>query len=165
MKRDDASACSYAQSTSRRRHQNNQSAMSTPDDMQNRIDRLESLVLSLMTNGAQSVGPTAAVATVSGDGSIDSRGPQSAGANTIDIDLKDEESDTEQVTKSFGIMKVDNQSQKSYYVSEAHWSTILNDVWTFFHLIYHGFELMAVLRFQKLSSSGLLIRSSMRSRC
>ncbi|EEQ34777.1 hypothetical protein McanCB56680_000134 [Microsporum canis] len=128
VKRDDASACSYAQSTSRRRHQNNQSAMSTPDDMQNRIDRLESLVLSLMTNGAQSAGPTAAVATVSGDGSIDSLGPQSAGANTIDIDLKDEESDTEQVTKSFGIMKVDNQSQKSYYVSEAHWSTILNDI-------------------------------------
>ncbi|KAF3481982.1 uncharacterized protein GIQ15_04741 [Arthroderma uncinatum] len=81
-----------------------------------------------MTNGSQSAGPTAAVATVSGDGSIDSQGPHSAGANTIDIDLKDEESDTEQVTKSFGVMKVDNQSQRSYYVSEAHWSTILNDI-------------------------------------
>lgn len=102
--------------------------------MQNRIDRLENLVLSLMTNGAQSAGPTAAIATVSGDGSIGSQGPQSASTNTVDIDLKDEESDTEQVTKSFGIMKVDNQSQKSYYVSEAHWSTILNDVWAFLPL-------------------------------
>ncbi|KAK2873503.1 hypothetical protein FQN49_002319, partial [Arthroderma sp. PD_2] len=128
VKRDDAPSCSYAQTTSRRRHQNTQSALSTPDDMQNRIDRLEGLVLSLMTNGAQSAGPTAAVATVSGDSSIGSQGPHSAGANTIDIDLKDEESDTEQVTKSFGVMKVDNQSQKSYYVSEAHWSTILNDI-------------------------------------
>ncbi|EGD96107.1 C6 transcription factor [Trichophyton tonsurans CBS 112818] len=128
VKRDDIASCSYAQSTNRRRRQNTQSAMSSPDDMQNRIDRLENLVLSLMTNGAQSAGPTAAIATVSGDGSIDSQGPQSASTNTVDIDLKDEESDTEQVTKSFGVMKVDNQSQKSYYVSGAHWSTILNDI-------------------------------------
>ena len=33
--------------------------------MQNRIDRLESLVLSLMTNGAQSAGPAAANAALS----------------------------------------------------------------------------------------------------
>lgn len=37
-----------------------------------------------------------------------------------------EESDTEQVTKSFGIMKVDNN--KSYYISDAHWASVLNDV-------------------------------------
>lgn len=105
--------------------------------MQNRIDRLENLVLSLMTNGAQSAGPTAAVATMSGYGSVDSQGPQNAGANAIDVDLKDEESDTEQVTKSFGILKVDNQSQKSYYVSEAHWSAILNDVRKFLTFRYY----------------------------
>jgi hypothetical protein len=32
--------------------------------MQNRIDRLEGLVLSLMTNGAQSAGPAAAQAAI-----------------------------------------------------------------------------------------------------
>ncbi|KAG9536290.1 hypothetical protein KCU77_g23346, partial [Aureobasidium melanogenum] len=36
----------------------------TPDDMQNRIDRLESLVLSLMTNGTQAAGPSAAHAAI-----------------------------------------------------------------------------------------------------
>jgi hypothetical protein len=30
-----------------------------------------------------------------------------------------EESDTDQVTKSFGIMKMDNN--KSYYISDAQW--------------------------------------------
>ena len=97
--------------------------------MQNRIDRLESLVLSLMTNGAQSTGPSAATAVISGSGSSGSR------QNTAEVDInegdmygKDDESDTEQVTKSFGIMKVDNKNEKSYYVSEAHCFSILNDV-------------------------------------
>ena len=95
--------------------------------MQNRIDRLESLVLSLMTNGSQAAGPAAALAAISGNSS-------SAGSvpHTGDLDLEDEspngpeESDTEQVTKSFGIMKVDNN--KSWYFSEAHWATVMNDV-------------------------------------
>lgn len=94
--------------------------------MQNRIDRLESLVLSLMTNGSQSAGPTAAVAAISGNDSIGS------GQTSQDFDLEDdivggqEESDTESVTKSFGVMKVDNN--KSFYISDAHWASVLNDV-------------------------------------
>lgn len=88
--------------------------------MQNRIDRLEGLVLSLMTNGAQSSGPTAAMEALSAGGSSESK---------PDIeDTKEDESDTEQVTRSFGVMKFDTQSQKSYYVSEAHWASILSDV-------------------------------------
>jgi hypothetical protein len=95
--------------------------------MQNRIDRLESLVLSLMTNGAESAGPSAATAAISR-----SSGSQQ-NISEVDIDDgdmygNDDESDTEQVTKSFGIMKVDSQNQKSYYISEAHWISILNDV-------------------------------------
>lgn len=89
--------------------------------MQNRIDRLESLVLSLMTNGSQSAGPAAAMAAISGD--------SSAGSARASDELPiagQEESDTEQVTKSFGILKVDNN--KSYYISDAHWVTVLNDV-------------------------------------
>lgn len=90
--------------------------------MQNRIDRLENLVLSLMTNGSQSAGPSAAMAAVSGNSSASSI------QNSNELDLVDgpEDSDTEQVTKSFGILKVDNN--KSYYISEAHWASVLNDV-------------------------------------
>lgn len=94
--------------------------------MQNRIDRLEGLVLSLMTNGAQSSGPAAAMAAISGDSSAGSTGL----SNELDIDEDGngmaDESDTEQVTKSFGVMKMDNN--KSYYISEAHWASVLNDV-------------------------------------
>ncbi|KAF7157059.1 hypothetical protein CNMCM5623_001047 [Aspergillus felis] len=72
-------------------------------------------------------GPTAAMAAISGT--------SSSGGSLIqghDIDLDDEtsnapeESDTEQVTKSFGIMKVDNN--KSYYISDAHWASVLSDI-------------------------------------
>lgn len=95
--------------------------------MQNRIDRLEGLVLSLMTNGSQSTGPAAALAAISGESSV---GQSSGLSNEIDVDEDDEagpdESETEQVTKSFGVMKMDNN--KSYYISEAHWASVLNDV-------------------------------------
>ncbi|GAA89263.1 C6 transcription factor [Aspergillus luchuensis IFO 4308] len=95
--------------------------------MQNRIDRLENLVLSLMTNGSQAGGPAAALAAISGNSSSTGSVP-----NTGDVDIEDdapnapEESDTEQVTKSFGIMKVDNN--KSWYFSEAHWATVMHDI-------------------------------------
>lgn len=93
--------------------------------MQNRIDRLENLVLSLMTNGSQAAGPAAAAAAIAGNDSIGST------QNYQDLELEDdvegpEESDTEAVTKSFGIMKVDNN--KSMYISEAHWASVLNDI-------------------------------------
>lgn len=94
--------------------------------MQNRIDRLESLVLSLMTNGSQSAGPVAAMAAISGNSSAGS----AQHVNDVHIDEDGpgcpEESDTEQVTKSFGIMKVDNN--KSYYISDAHWGSVLHEV-------------------------------------
>jgi hypothetical protein len=93
--------------------------------MQNRIDRLEGLVLSLMTNGSQSAGPAAAMAAISGESSAGSAGP----SHELDLDEEGmglEESDTEQVTKSFGVMKMDNN--KSYYMGNAHWASILNDV-------------------------------------
>lgn len=96
--------------------------------MQNRIDRLEGLVLSLMTNGSQSAGPTAAAAAVSTDTSSVSQKTHNLNTDVEDMDFKDEESDTEQVTKSFGVMKVDNLTQKSYYISEAHWSAMLVEV-------------------------------------
>lgn len=93
--------------------------------MQNRIDRLEGLVLSLMTNGNQADGPAAALAAISGQSSAGSTGL----SNELDIDedtAGPDESDTEQVTRSFGVMKMDNN--KSWYISEAHWGSVLTDV-------------------------------------
>ncbi|KAF7516545.1 hypothetical protein PCG10_002069 [Penicillium crustosum] len=125
VKRGDAASCNYAQPNSRKKN-STQQVSNTPDDMQNRIDRLEGLVLSLMTNGSQSAGPAAAMAALSGE--------SSAGSTRFshDIDAEEEgmegaeESDTDQVTKSFGIMKMDNN--KSYYISDAHWASVLNDI-------------------------------------
>jgi len=79
-----------------------------------------------MTNGAQSAGPAAAVAAISGNDSIGSG--QTSQELDLDEDQADgqEESETEQVTKSFGVMKMDNN--KSFYISDAHWAAVLNDV-------------------------------------
>jgi hypothetical protein len=79
-----------------------------------------------MTNGSQSEGPAAAMAAISGTSSS-----AGSGQHGIDLEVDDdtpiqEESDTEQVTKSFGIMKVDNN--KSYYISDAHWASVLSEV-------------------------------------
>ena len=106
--------------------------------MQNRIDRLEGLVLSLMTSGHQPTGPAAAAAALSaGTGSISSG---SLGQN-LDLDLDEaqmidegeedgqaDESETERVTKSFGVMKVDNENKRTFYIGEAHWAALMNDV-------------------------------------
>ncbi|KAJ5762993.1 hypothetical protein N7533_001674 [Penicillium manginii] len=123
VKRGDGPSCSYAQTGARKKNLSQQASPTSPDDMQNRIDRLEGLVLSLMTNGTQSDGPAAAMAAISGESTAGSTGL----SNEIELD-DDEgpESDTEQVTKSFGVMKVDNN--KSYYISEAHWASVLHDI-------------------------------------
>ncbi|KAL3478995.1 fungal-specific transcription factor domain-containing protein [Aspergillus californicus] len=128
VKRGDASSCTYAQTNSRKKNSASQSASNSPDDMQNRIDRLEGLVLSLMTNGSQSDGPAAAMAAISGAGSTTDSAQH---VLDLDVDVDDdapvhEDSETEQVTKSFGIMKVDNN--KSYYISDAHWASVLSEI-------------------------------------
>lgn len=150
VKRGDATSCTYAQTGSRKKNTPSQSASNSPDDMQNRIDRLENLVLSLMTNGSQTAGPAAAAAALSGNDSIGSA------QNYQDIDLDDDgdvdESDTEAVTKSFGIMKVDNN--KSMYISEAHWASVLNDVsWKMYGELFSG--LFLTLLTDRRSSSAL----------
>lgn len=107
--------------------------------MQNRIDRLEGLVLSLMTNGSQAVGPAAAVQAISagtstvGSGSLgpnlDNELDESAMMDdTPDGPDQEPESETDGVTKSFGILKVDAEKQKTFYVGEAHWAALLNEI-------------------------------------
>lgn len=104
--------------------------------MQNRIDRLEGLVLSLMTNGAQAVGPAVAAHALSagastiGSGSL---GPNldhelDESAMMDDADGNEAESETDGVTKSFGILKVDAERQKTFYIGEAHWAVLLNEI-------------------------------------
>ena len=101
--------------------------------MQNRIDRLEGLVLSLMTNGAQSAGPTAAARALSLSSGSNSVG-YSPVLDTPDEDmvkdeLEDAGSDTDRVTKSLGVLHVNNNN--SMYIGDAHWAAILHDVSTF----------------------------------
>lgn len=105
--------------------------------MQNRIDRLEGLVLSLMTNGAQSAGPAAAQAAIanslngsSSDQQFDmsnmSSGMSSGQPESIQEEDAGEESEMETVTKSIGVMKVNNN--QTIFASEAHWYAILGEV-------------------------------------
>ena len=105
--------------------------------MQNRIDRLEGLVLSLMTNGAQSAGPAAAQAAIASshissasdqqfDMSNMSSGMSSGQPESIIEEDAGEESEMETVTKSIGVMKVHNH--QTIFASEAHWYAILGEV-------------------------------------
>jgi Fungal specific transcription factor domain len=119
--------------------------------MQNRIDRLEGLVLSLMTSGPQSAGAgTAAKALNAGSltsGSMGQNIDPDLDGSLMEEDDEDglaDDSETDKVTKSFGVMKVDTEKQKTFYVGEAHWAALLNEiseVKNYFHL--HKKELEA----------------------
>lgn len=127
-------SCSYAAVGTRKKQSSSSQSSNSPDGMQNRIDRLEGLVLSLMTNGSQSAGAAAATRALSmtnSSGSMDY-------PHDVDVDGDDQdngmvkgegeeaESETDQVSQSLGMMKVDNN--KSLYFGDAHWATILSDV-------------------------------------
>jgi hypothetical protein len=101
--------------------------------MQNRIDRLEGLVLSLMTNGGPSDGAAAARAAIS-----TSRSNSLSTASDLKLDVEgsdmiqeenengEEDSDVEQVSKGIGIMKVDNG--RAVFASDAHWYAIMAEI-------------------------------------
>lgn len=128
-------SCSYAAPGSRKKQSASSQSSNSPDDMQNRIDRLEGLVLSLMTNGSQSAGPAAAQRALS----LNSSSGSMEYPQDVDVDVDGEyedngvvrgsgedESETDQVVQSLGVMKVDNN--KSMYYGEAHWAAILHDI-------------------------------------
>lgn len=128
-KRGDLDSCTYAAPGARKRNLASHGSSSSPDDMQNRIDRLEGLVLSLMTNGAQSAGPTAAAALLAGS--------EKGSSADVPFDVDDgemikeeqegEDSEVEGVAKSIGIMKV-TDGNRALYASESHWYAILGEV-------------------------------------
>jgi hypothetical protein len=102
--------------------------------MQNRIDRLEGLVLSLMTNGSQSGGTAAAQAAISASRSNSlstaSEFRLDAGGNDMIREEGEngeaEDSDVEQVSKGIGIMKM--VEGRAVYASDAHWYAILGEI-------------------------------------
>ncbi|KAL9111375.1 MAG: hypothetical protein Q9227_004252 [Pyrenula ochraceoflavens] len=127
VKRGDAASCTYAAPTARKKNSQSQGNPTSPDDMQNRIDRLEGLVLSLMTNGQQTPGPTAANNLLAGSMSaVSGREPTDGGDNEM-MDGEDE-SDTDQVTQSLGVMKVFDNNTKTMYYGEAHWAAVLHGI-------------------------------------
>ena len=126
-------SCSYAAPGSRKKQSSSSQSSNSPDDMQNRIDRLEGLVLSLMTNGSHSAGPTAATRALSMHSSAGSMEyPRDVDVDGEDEDVNvirgsgEEESETDQVVQSLGVMRVDNT--KSMYFGDAHWAAILHDI-------------------------------------
>lgn len=98
--------------------------------MQNRIDRLENLVLSLMTNGNQAPGPAAAHAIISSsrNNSLATSASNSQPPDDPNIirEVEGEDSDINDVAQGIGIMKVDNG--KAIFASDVHWYTVLADV-------------------------------------
>lgn len=101
--------------------------------MQNRIDRLEGLVLSLMGSGnSQSgTGATAAQAAINA-----SRSNSLSTGSELRLDGGDmipeegangeDDSEVEQVSRGIGIMKVDNG--RAVFASDAHWYAILGEL-------------------------------------
>ncbi|KAK9797567.1 putative Fungal-specific transcription factor domain-containing protein [Seiridium cardinale] len=135
-KRGDTQSCVYANPSTRRKNTNAGAANATPDDMQNRIDRLEGLVLSLMHGGANvdASAVTAAAATTSSSG--DARASitdTSSAKNEMDENLMrdDPEGDSDvedNLANSLGVLKVDTDKGKSMYIGQEHWHTLLADI-------------------------------------
>ncbi|KAK3984298.1 fungal-specific transcription factor domain-containing protein [Cladorrhinum sp. PSN332] len=136
----DAHSCSYAAPASRKKNQNQGDP--SPDDMQNRIDRLEGLVLSLMHSGAN-IEVSAAVAAVGVSTSLggstsdtspstadnDSSSPNKGDRQSEDMMHEDDESDIDAgLASSLGVLKVDATQSKHIYLGEEHWHTILLDI-------------------------------------
>ncbi|KAI0404459.1 hypothetical protein F4802DRAFT_607486 [Xylaria palmicola] len=141
VKRGDTQSCVYATPSSRRKNQNSAGANTSPDDMQNRIDRLEGLVLSLMHGGANidpSTAAAAAEATSSRNGPIAAfshadSSPSVRLDRDDDGEMKDEGDDDgsdvdDNLAESLGVLKVDVDQGKSMYIGQEHWHTLLADV-------------------------------------
>ncbi|KAI0852890.1 fungal-specific transcription factor domain-containing protein [Daldinia vernicosa] len=134
IKRGDTQSCVYATPTSRRKNQSSAGASATPDDMQNRIDRLEGLVLSLMHGGANievsNSSGTVPPAHSTSDNSSPNLDQDDEGA------MRDDEADgdgpgsdvDDGLSTSLGMLKVDADKGKSMYIGQDHWHLLLLDI-------------------------------------
>lgn len=142
MKRGDTQSCVYATPSNRRKSQNSAKGNASPDDMQNRIDRLEGLVLSLMHGGANIDPSTAAAAAAEATASrgapvvalsnVDSTPPTHPDRDD-DGEMKDDDDEgdsdiDENLAESLGVLKVDADQGKSMYIGQEHWHSLLADV-------------------------------------
>lgn len=137
MKRGDSQSCTYATPTSRKKNQANAEANPTPDDMQNRIDRLEGLVLSLMHGGANIDASPVSAATAAASGAhkssvsaTDSTDPRLGKDDEASMqDEADADSDVDDgLATSLGVLKVDADRGKSMYFGQENWHTLLSDI-------------------------------------
>lgn len=138
QRRGDEASCAYAAPILKKK---NIAFAHSPDEVQNRIDKLENLVLSLMTNGPASAGPRAAAAALEQTRSLPTGSiSEESSAFPVETDdtlnedemeddmQEDQDEDVDKISKSIGVMKVD--SGKSIYISEEHWYSMLAEVGT-----------------------------------
>ena len=135
VKRDglNTSSCSYATST-RKKGPQPAEAVATPNDMQNRIERLETLVLSLVHRSA-TVKQDAASGSTSASGSASAGAPNTASVASVlerpqqAGSAPEDCSDTDDcLATSLGVLKVDYDHEKFLYVDQQHWHTILSGI-------------------------------------
>lgn len=94
--------------------------------MQNRIDRLENLVLSLMHDG-----PNADVSPPAGNSQANTESGSSARTGVDDGTApadEDEEDIDDDLAASIGVLKVDADKGKSIYLGQTHWHILLSDI-------------------------------------
>ena len=96
--------------------------------MQNRIDRLEGLVLSLMHGGANVDAATAAAAGAASQSITDSGSSAKAGQEDEAAMAEDDSENEDSLATSLGFLKVDTDKGKSMYIGQEHWHTILADI-------------------------------------
>ena len=103
--------------------------------MQQRVERLENLLLSFATNGPQALGPGAAqrALSMSTENASNEYTPEtgmdmgeSGEGSSLRRSVGVDESETEQVAQSLGVMKVDNS--KAMYFGDGHWAAIIGEV-------------------------------------
>lgn len=153
---DGAASCSYATPVNRKKSQSQ--GESTPDDMQNRIDRLEGLVLSLMHSGgtvdAETVAAAGAVAANPSSSNASNSNSNRQGHQSVSRSVTDSASssaragarggrgggggvaagdddgsdDEDGLVSSLGTLKVDADKGKSMYIGQEHWHSILSDI-------------------------------------
>ncbi|PHH74622.1 hypothetical protein CDD80_2953 [Ophiocordyceps camponoti-rufipedis] len=118
--------CSYATPSPRKKAIKQED--SSPDDMQNRIDRLEGLVLSLMHN-TSSPEHTATRTGASASISVTDSGSSAKAAGHDETAMVDDDSDVDDgLATSLGVLKVDADKGKSMYIGQEHWHLLLADI-------------------------------------
>ncbi|KAL7275270.1 hypothetical protein RUND412_001798 [Rhizina undulata] len=142
VRRSDAGSCSYvttphaSSSSSRARKHSAGSSPGSSDEMQSRIDRLEGLVLSLMSGNGTAVSPRDRERFTSSerrdlraskgleDEDLDDMAMRSVHEEAHETD--EVEDDVEEVRGALGVMKV--HCGRSFYRGETHWAAILSEI-------------------------------------